>query len=52
MKKKKGLKALAVLDVLAFALFVQTVNSACVWHFHQPKVPIVDVNSLRKKDDR
>lgn len=28
-----------VVDALAFVLVVQSVNSACLWHFHQPEIP-------------
>lgn len=26
-------------DACALVLVVQSVNSACMWHFHQPEIP-------------
>lgn len=40
MKKRNLLgKLMKLTNVAAFALVVQSVNSACIWHFHQPEIP-------------
>ncbi len=28
-----------ITDAAAIALVMQTVNSACIWHYHQPEIP-------------
>lgn len=52
MKKLLLKKVFAITDLLAVALFVQTINSACIWHTHQPEVPNVTLSSLKQKNDR
>lgn len=37
--KKKTKSLMKVVDVAALLLVVQTVNSACMWLFHQPEIP-------------
>mgnify|MGYP002513796504 CR=1 FL=1 len=32
-------KAMGFTNVMALALVIQSVNSACIWHFHQPGIP-------------
>ena len=45
--KKILTKFVVVMDIMAVALFIQSVNSACVWHFHQPEIPKVKFESKR-----
>ena len=39
MKGKKLSSIMKLMDLAAIALVVQTVNTACIWHFHQPEIP-------------
>ena len=32
-------KVMSFTNVAALALVIQSVNSACIWHFHQPEIP-------------
>ena len=43
--KKYG--SVALLNAVALAMAVQTVNSACFWIHHQPEVP-ADLKKFRK----
>lgn len=39
LKLQKKVNILGVLNALAFALMVGSVNATCLWIHHQPKVP-------------
>lgn len=39
MKGKKVFNIMKLLDIVAIALVVQTVNTACLWTYHQPEIP-------------
>lgn len=32
-------KLMGLTNIAALALVIQSVNSACIWHFHQPEIP-------------
>lgn len=32
-------KVMDLTKITALALVIQSVNSACIWHFHQPEIP-------------
>ncbi len=42
-----------LVDAIALLLVVQTVNSACIWHYHQPEIPekALDYRKVQKSND-
>lgn len=46
-KKQKKTKAVEMVNALAFNLMSSSVNSACIWIHHQPKVP-AEAKKFRK----
>lgn len=32
-------KVMKLTNIAALVLVFQSVNSACIWHFHQPEIP-------------
>lgn len=48
MKGKKKISLISLTNLVAVAIVAQTVNTACIWHFHQPTVPAKAINYKKK----